>query len=340
MKVVNYAGISLMIILAVGCSGKKNETAGEREIPVKVVKVVSSGFVGNQSYVGTVEEESASSLSFQVMGNVDRIYISEGQQVSQGQLLASLERSTLQNTYDAAQASFKQAQDAADRMKILYENKSLPEIKWVEVESKLQQARSMESIARKNLEDACLYAPFSGVIGKRNVEAGENVQPGKPVFTLLNIKTVRVKIAVPEKEISSIGKRKATITVGALNDRVFRGTVTEKGITANPVSYTYEAKIKLDNDQGVLLPGMVCNVKVESGEALPAISLPHNVIQVAHTGERYVWCVRDGKAKAVAVRVGDLTDNGILITDGLKEGDEVITGGYHKVSENMKVKAL
>ena len=279
-------------------------------------------------------------LSFQVMGNVERIFVREGQQVSRGQLLASLEQSVLQDTYDAALASLGQAQDASDRMKILYENKSLPEIKWVEAQSKLQQARSMESIAKKNLEDARLYAPFSGVIGKRNVETGENVQPGKPVFTLLNVRTVNVKIAVPEKEISAIEKRKATLTVAALNNRVFEGTVTEKGITANPVSHTYEAKIKLDNDQGVLLPGMVCSVKVENEDTLSAISLPNNVIQISHTGERYVWCMRDGKAKAVPVRVGGLTDNGLLITDGLKEGDLVITDGYQKVSEDMKVKAL
>ena len=336
MKVVNYAGVSLMVILAVSCSGQKNESAAEREIPVKVVEVVGSGFVNGQSYVGTVEEESASLLSFQVMGNVERIFVREGQQVSRGQLLASLEQSVLQDTYDAALASLGQAQDASDRMKILYENKSLPEIKWVEAQSKLQQARSMESIAKKNLEDARLYAPFSGVI----VETGENVQPGKPVFTLLNVRTVNVKIAVPEKEISAIEKRKATLTVAALNNRVFEGTVTEKGITANPVSHTYEAKIKLDNDQGVLLPGMVCSVKVENEDTLSAISLPNNVIQISHTGERYVWCMRDGKAKAVPVRVGGLTDNGLLITDGLKEGDLVITDGYQKVSEDMKVKAL
>lgn len=340
MKVVNYAGVSLMVIFAVSCSGQKNESAAEREIPVKVVEVVSSGFVNGQSYVGTVEEESASLLSFQVMGNVERIFVREGQQVSRGQLLASLEQSVLQDTYDAALASLGQAQDASDRMKILYEKKSLPEMKWVEVQSKLQQARSMESIAKKNLEDARLYAPFSGVIGKRNVEPGENVQPGKPVFTLFNVRTVNIKIAVPEKEISAIEKRKATLTIAALNNRVFEGMVTEKGITANPVSHTYEAKIKLDNDQGGLLPGMVCSVKVENKDTLPAISLPNNVIQISHTGERYVWCMRDGKAKAVQVRVGELTDSGLLITDGLKEGDLVITGGYQKVSEDMKVKAL
>lgn len=90
-------------------------------------------------------------------------------------------------------------------MRTLHENKSLPDMKWVEVESKLEQARSMERISRKNLEDRNLYAPFGGVIGKRMVEAGENVQPGQPVFSLLRIETVNVKIAVPENEVATLG---------------------------------------------------------------------------------------------------------------------------------------
>ena len=75
---------------------------------------------------------------------------------------------------NASAASLRQAEDAYARMRTLHENKSLPDMKWVEVESKLEQARSMERISRKNLEDRNLYAPFGGVIGKRMVEAGEN----------------------------------------------------------------------------------------------------------------------------------------------------------------------
>lgn len=340
MKIVECAGISLLIILLMSCSGQKDKSTEERVIPVKVVEITGSSLVDGQNYVGTVEEMSASSLSFQVMGNVQEILVREGQKVHKGQLLALLNRVTLQDTYDASRASLVQAQDAYDRMKTLYENKSLPEIKWVEVQSKLQQAQSMESIARKNLEDASLYAPFDGVIGKRNVEAGENVQPGKPVFTLLDVGTVNIKIAVPEKEIPFIDHRKAAITVAALGGRLFEGMVTEKGITANPVSHTYEARIKLDNRDGALLPGMVCRVRVEDKDRVTTISLPNNVIQLSHTGERYVWYLRDGKAKAVTVRIGELTDNGVQITDGLSEGDLVITDGYQKVSEDMKVKAL
>lgn len=338
MKIVNCMGTLLLLSLLLSCTGSKDKGTAEREIPVKVIRITDMSSVKEQYYVGTVEEMSASSLSFQVMGNVERILVREGQRVDKGQLLASLDRATLQNSFEAAHASLVQAQDACDRMKILYESKSLPEIKWVEVQSKLQQAQSMERIARKNLEDASLYAPFSGVIGKRTVEPGENIQPGVPVLTLLEINEVYVRIAIPEKEVARLDKQKALITVGALGDLSFEGQITEKGVVADPLSHTYDARIKLNNGKGLLMPGMVCRVNVLDDAASPVISIPVNAVQISHTGNNFVWCVNNGRAEARQVVTGPLTTDGIEITNGLKEGDQVVTEGYQKISENMKVK--
>ncbi|WP_455637540.1 efflux RND transporter periplasmic adaptor subunit [Parabacteroides sp.] len=338
MKIVNYMGILLLLGFLPGCSEKGEQQEAKKEIPVKVVQIANLCSVKEQNYVGTVEELSSSSLSFQVMGNVEKIVVREGQRVEKGQLLASLDRATLQNTYDATHASLSQAQDAYERMKVLYDNKSLPEMKWVEVQSKLQQAQSMERIARKNLEDASLYAPFGGVIGKRVVEPGENVVPGAPVLTLLDIHEVYVRVPVPEKEIAALDNQKVFITVAALDGQSFEGQITEKGIVANPLSHTYDARIRLANKQGRLMPGMVCRVGVQEDAATPVISIPNNAVQISHLGDNYVWCVDNGKAKARRVTAGALTAGGIQITNGLKEGDLVITDGYQKVSENMKVK--
>lgn len=338
MKIVNQVRLLLLLALLSGCSGKGNGKEDEKEISVKVVKITSLCSVKEQNYVGTVEEISSSSLSFQVMGNVEKILVREGQRVSKGQLLASLDRATLQNTYDAARASLIQAQDTYDRMKILYDNKSLPEIKWVEVQSKLQQAQSMERIALKNLEDASLYAPFSGVIGRRFVEPGENVQPGVSVLTLLEVSEVYIRIAIPENEIATLDKQKALITVAALGGRLFEGQITEKGIVANPLSHTYDARIRLNNNQGSLMPGMVCRVKVQEDTDESVVSIPNNAVQISHIGDNFVWCVDNGKAKARKITTGMLTGDGVQITSGLKEGDQVITNGYQKISENMKVK--
>ena len=116
--------------------------------------------------------------------------------------------------------------------------------------------------------------------------------------------------------------------------------MTEKGIVANPISHTYEAKIRLENPSGALLPGMVCDVRLSGEESVPAITLPNNAVLIANDGGRFVWKIVDGKAKATPVRTGDLTERGLFILEGLNEGDIVVIGGYQKISEGMRVRAL
>ena len=131
--------------------------------------VVSSVRNETVRFSGTVQEENGSSLSFPLMGRVKSVKVDLGSRVRQGQLLATLDEVSMQNTYQAAKATLKQAEDAYQRMKELHEKGSLAEMKWVEVQSKLQQAQSMEAVARKNLTDCQLYAPFSGVIAEKSL---------------------------------------------------------------------------------------------------------------------------------------------------------------------------
>ena len=229
MKGIVYGGLLSVVFVLSGCSGSQKEGRDSKEIPVEIVKVAKTVPADTRNYVGTVEEVVSSSISFQVMGNVERVLVGEGQKVREGQLLAVLDKATLENAYNASAASLRQAEDAYARMRTLHENKSLPDMKWVEVESKLEQARSMERISRKNLEDRNLYAPFGGVIGKRMVEAGENVQPGQPVFSLLRIETVNVKIAVPENEVATLGDQAAMIKVAALGGQQRRADSERRG---------------------------------------------------------------------------------------------------------------
>ena len=336
MKGIVYGGLLSVVFVLSGCSGSQKEGRDSKEIPVEIVKVAKTVPADTRNYVGTVEEVVSSSISFQVMGNVERVLVGEGQKVREGQLLAVLDKATLENAYNASAASLRQAEDAYARMRTLHENKSLPDMKWVEVESKLEQARSMERISRKNLEDRNLYAPFGGVIGKRMVEAGENVQPGQPVFSLLRIETVNVKIAVPENEVATLGDQAAMIKVAALGGQCFEGKVTEKGIVANPISHTYEAKIRLENPSGALLPGMVCDVRLSGEESVPAIALPNNAVLIANDGGRFVWKVVDGKAKATPVRTGDLTERGLFIRNLYAPFGGVIGKRMVEAGENVQ----
>jgi len=325
--------------LIMGCSGKDGNSAFEKEIPVKTLSVNVLSIERQQNYVGTVEETFSSSLSFEVAGNVSNIYIREGEKVNKGQLIASLDKVTLQDNYDVALSTLKQAEDTYNRLKVLHENKSLPEIKWIEVQTSLQQAKSMENIAKKNLKDCSLYAPFAGVITERSTEAGTNVMPGIPAFKLVTIDKVKIKIAVPEKEINNthIGQM-ATIRIAALNNKQLQGKISEKNVTANPLSHTYEVKIALDNPAGELMPGMVCNVNVNQEEkSEKKIIVPSNAVQINHIGENFVWLAVNAQAQKRIVQTGGFSGNNIIISEGLSNGEKVIIEGNQKISEGMKI---
>lgn len=173
-----------LFVVCISCSDGKSVEVTSKPIPVKTVEVSLSDLGLSKEYVGVAESQSASSLSFLVTGQVAKVYVTEGQQVKKGQLLAVLNTDNLQSAYNASLASLKQAEDAYKRLESLYNQQSLPEIKFVEVQTKLKQARSMERISAKNLKESKLLAPFDGVIEERDIEPGENVLPNQPVFTL------------------------------------------------------------------------------------------------------------------------------------------------------------
>ena len=261
-----------------------------------------------------------------------------GQRINQGDLIAALDETTLQNAYDMSAATLAQAEDAYQRMKQLHDNNSLPEMQWVEVQNQLKQARSAEQIAKKNLTDGKLYAPFSGVISEKNVEIGQNVMPGIPVAKLVTVGQVKVSIAVPENEIAHIRMGQAVcVNVPALEGKSFEGKIVEKGISANPLSRSYEVKALIKNPSGELLPGMICDLSVLSKEEDSAIVLPSNVIQIDDANQTFVWVNRNGKAEKQVIQTEMLTRNGVVVAEGLNIGDEIITEGQQKVSEKMDI---
>lgn len=128
-------------------------------------------------------------------------------------------------------------------MKELHDKGSLPDIKWVDAQTALDQARSAERVAAKSLADCRLYAPFSGVIADKSVERGQNVAPGSPVGRLVTVGGLKVKVSVPETEIDGIALgQQSTVSIAALGGRSYTGKVSEKGIVADPMSRSYDVK--------------------------------------------------------------------------------------------------
>lgn len=334
-----FISASLLFFL-VSC-GKTEQLKNETEaVKVKVEKVVFSEDGYESFYSGTVNEENSTSLSFSVMGTVKSVHVGWGSVVHRGQLLATIDDSSIRSAYNAAKASLEQAEDAYRRMKELHDKGSLADIKWMDAQSKYQQACSMEEMARKNLDDCKLYAPYSGVIASKSVEVGQNVSPGLPVFNIVDRQNLNVVVSVPETEISNVNKGQgAVIVIPALADMKVDGEVTEKGIKANPLSRSYEVKIKIKDGDALkrIMPGMITEVFMSGESSEQKIVIPANILQLDENNEYFVWLNNGGKASKRIVSCGDFTANGVIVVSGLHAGDEVIVEGQQKVCEGTVI---
>ena len=333
--------LTMMVLVALYSCGEKKQTAQEQTVRVKVQQILTEAVNGEQGFSGTIEESSGVSLSFATMGTIKRIYVNEGQMVGAGQLIAELDPTTLQNAYTISKTTLEQAQDTYNRMKELHDAGSLPEMQWISIENQLKSAKAQEAVARKSLGDTKLYAPSAGYISTKFAEVGENVSPGVPIAKLVNISNVKVKIAVPEDDIQRIAKSSSMkIVVPALGNREFSGHVTERGVSADPRSRTYEVKATVLNHDRKLLPGMICQVFTNYMQGTTGVFIPANLVQLDIDNKTFVWVVNGDKALKREITISNETAQGAQVSGGLSAGDKLIIAGQQKVSNGMKVEIV
>ena len=323
------------LILAVTACKKTAPPQERTSIPVQVMVVDTVAGGMTRTYVGEVEESLSVSASFPMGGRVERVYVHEGDRVRAGQILATVNSSTAENAYNSAKASLEQAEDAYKRLKKVYDQGSLAEVKWVEMETNLERARSMEQIAKKQLEDCTLRAPVAGVVGTCNAKAGASLLPGEPAVTILDMGSVSVTFSVPESEINTVNiGDKASVSVAALNNRILTGRITDRSVNASRVSHSYEVKIAFPNPDRSLLPGMVCKVQLEQPDDQGFV-IPAKCVQTRPEGLS-VWVMENGRAKHRLVTSSAFMANGVLISSGLHPGDTVIIAGMDKLYTNAE----
>ena len=330
----------LSALLICSCTGKKEQ---EAKAPIRVKTEVASTAtsVNGQTYVGMVEEQEATAVSFTGMGVVKRVLVNEGQAVAKGQLIAEMDDTQARNLLSGAEAQMTQANDALERFKMLHDAGSLPEVQWVEIQSKVAQAKSQLDVAKKNLADCRLVAPVSGIIGKKMIGAGETALPSQAVVSILDISSVKVKVAIPEAEIGGIsGNTSSIIKVEAIGSS-FEGGRIEKGVQADALTHTYDIRINVANRERKLLPGMVASVSFGSEKSevkTVQLSMPVTAVQKKADGSLFVWTIeKDSTAHRTTITTGETLGNRIVVTTGISEGERIVTEGYQKLSENTKV---
>ena len=330
-----------LVLLPAGCVEKPEPPSPLGPPLVEVKPAVLTAGTRELHMNGTLSAERSVTVSFSTVGTVKQVKVEKGEAVKKGQILAELDPRSYRDSLGIAKAKAAQAEDAYRRLLPMYRNKTTPEIKMVEIETGLDQARLAVSMAQKNLADTVLRASVSGIVANRNIEPGSSAAPGIPTFTLVQTENLKAVAPVPEIQVAKLQLgMKATVSIPALQE-TFEGTVSDIGVLANPLTRTYDVEILLPNPDGVLRIGMIAEIDLRIDTGKDGIAVPPEAVRVDESGARYVFVVtRESKIEQRYVKIDRFISEGIALSEGLSEGERVVTSGTPMLADGMSVRVL
>ncbi|MFD2968765.1 efflux RND transporter periplasmic adaptor subunit [Sphingobacterium bambusae] len=332
------AGAVILILALTGCRTEEKKENVQQSIKVATETITISDEPGVLQYSGTLEPDNKVTIGFAVPGVINNVGIQEGEFVRKGQLLASIDATEYIHAHEIAQATLEQAEDMFTRLNGLYSKGSLPEKDYIDIKTKLAQAKANKAINAKHIKDSKLLSPMDGIVTQKMVEQGSTAAPGMPAFNIVKTDYLYAKVTVPESEVGIIKKgMDATVYIPTL-EASFNGKVSIIIPQADPVSKTYDVKIRLINS-GQLLPGMLTQTSVQTGKSDQVIHIPASAIIKGEDNVSYVFLVTDkNKALRKRVELGSITGkNSVIIKQGLQQGDRLVVNGQAKLKDGSSV---
>lgn len=328
---ITIIGLACAVLFA-GCkSDEKKTTTTPLKVSTETITTTTNAFT--HTYVGRIESAERVPLTVQSAGQVMQVYVRKGDRVKAGQEILRVDNSRAKDALQAASASLKEIEDGYARAEKVFAEGGVTEQKMVELQTKLQQARSMVNMSQKTLDDCVLRAPSDGVIGECDVHVGQVVSPVLPVATLLNTDGFNVVFDVAESDVAqfAVGD-KGAIQITSLGQDTLPMRITEKSLIANVIAHTYTIKGEVLVPQAyknTVLPGMITKVWLHA-QLTTGYAVPTQCVQILQSGHS-VWVVENGKARRRAVEIGMHTQGRVLVTSGLHEGDTLIVKGQQKL---------
>jgi len=306
--------------------------------PVEVAQVLKKSLPRVITAVGTAKARESVDITSKVTAKINSMDFTEGQTVKIGSLLVQLDDTELRANLTESQAQLDNAQKLYDRALKLYATRNVPKARVDLLLSELQAAKAKVSADKARISDYRIEAPFSGILGFREVSVGSLVKPGDVITTLDDTQTIKIDFDLPESYLSEVHKGlEFSARSVAYPDRLFKGTVATIATRVDEVTRAVRIRGLVPNKEGVLKPGMFLSVELRVSVDNDALMIPEEAIVTTISGP-HVFSVRDGKAVRTPVKIGRRSKGLAEILEGLHEGDKVIVEGVQKVKNGSPVK--
>src|SRR3989338_1354362 len=319
-------------------------------IYVEVTQPLQKEMVESISATGTIAAEKKTTLASKIPGKIKSILIQEGQEVEMDQKLIQLESKELELQTEIAESAHRSAASAIDeenykRHKTLYEEGVITKSEFDKIESEYKAAKADKERLEKTVQlqeeqksSSELTAPFPALAAQILVHEGEVIAAGQPLAELVSMNTVNVEVPIASQNIGKIQKGMESHVTADSSSQNFQGTLETISPVADPLSRTFESKIKIDNKNRALKPGMFAKVSIIAQRRPQAVTLPKTVlVKKEDLSGKWIYIIQNNKAHLIQIQTGLESKEDIEVTSPMDLTSTVVTAGQSELYEGANV---
>jgi len=314
---------------------------GSRSKNVGITEITAMPFSHYIEVQAKVEGDEDVIISAESMGSVTSVFVKAGDKVSKGQVLAQTDDRVIRQGIEELQAQVVLATQIFNKQKNLWDQKIGSEVQFLQAKANKESMDKRMAGLQQQWELTKIKSPINGTVDMVNIKSGETVAPGMPAFRVVNLNSLKVSAEVAESFISKVKKGNDVLIYFPDQDKEIRSKLNYSGQAINALNRTFNVEVRLKESDGNFNPNMVAVLKIVDYSSPKAMTVPVGAIQKSSDGEFvYVAVTENGKtiARRKVVSSG-MTYNGIAeITDGLSEGDKVITFGFQNIVDGDRIR--
>ena len=309
-------------------------------IPVNMMQVSETPFSNTVTAVGALIAEDSVVLRPEIDGRIEKIQFAEGQPVKKGAVVVTMDAAEQRARVAAAAADLNLAESRFRRSEELVAQNFISRQALDEARANLDIVRARLTQEKVALDKTVIRAPFSGVIGLRQISPGAYIKKGDDIVRLDALSRLKLEVPVPEIFITRVRiGLPVKVTVDALPGQTFNGTVHAIDPVVDSASRNMRVRARIANPRNVLKPGMFARVSADLGGKTSAIWVPEQVV-VPRADGNFVFAVIDGKADLRPVKLGRREPGRVEVVEGLKAGETIVLDGQIKLRPGVPVVTL
>ena len=292
---------------------------------------------------GNVQTKQNLVIYPEMAGILNRVYVKEGQKVTKGQLLASIDDGGMGQQVDQLQIQADLAKTIFERQERLWNQKIGSEIQYLQAKSTYEGQQKTVNQLKRQLEKSSVRAPFSGIIDDVISEQGSVVAPGQSqLMRIVNLDNMYIETDVPESYISSVSINKEVQVEFPILGKTMNAKIRQTGNFINPANRTFKIEVAVPNKDRTIKPNLTAKLKINDYTNKNAILIPQDIISENAKGEQYIYVVKDKNGKyaiadQVIIETGKTQGDVIEVLKGLGNDVEIIQEGARSVRNQQEV---